>query len=101
MTPDRLAALAMFAVLVLGLVWLVRRVQRSLSWRPVWDRFRREPLALAGLAFILLPGSVAMLAPVLPPRDPNHRYYELLPPHGPPPPPGSTFLVGGRAHAPG
>jgi hypothetical protein len=94
MTPDRLAALAMFAVLVLSLVWLVRWVRQSLSWRPVWDRFRREPLALAGLAFVLVLVSVAILAPVLPLRDPNHGYYELLPLNGRPLAPGATFLLG-------
>src|SRR5207245_337758 len=94
MTPDRLAALAMFAVLMVSLFWLVRWVRQSLSWRPVWDRFRREPLALAGLAFILLLVSVAILAPLLPLRDPNHGYYELLLLNGRPLPPGATFLLG-------
>jgi len=98
MSPDRLAALAMFAVLVLALVWLVRWVRQSLSWRPVWDRFRREPLALAGLAFILLLVSVAILAPVLPLRDPNHGYYELLPLNGRPLSPGATFWLGSDAN---
>src|SRR5207245_11644739 len=98
MTPARLAALAMFAVLMVSLFWLVRWVRQSLSWRPVWDRFRREPLALAGLAFILLLVSVAILAPLLPLRDPNHGYYELLPLNGRPLPPGATFLLGSDAN---
>jgi peptide/nickel transport system permease protein len=98
MTPDRLIAVGMFALLVLGLVLVVRFVRSSPSWRPVWDKFRREPLALAGAAFILLLLSVAILAPILPLRDPNHGYYDLLPLNGQPLPPGKTFLLGSDAN---
>lgn len=68
------------------------------SWAPVWERFRREPLALAGAAFLILLITAAILAPVLPIRDPNHGYYELLPLDGRPLPPGSPFLLGSDAN---
>ena len=68
------------------------------SWAPVWERFRREPLALAGAAFLILLIAAAILAPVLPIRDPNHGYYELLPLDGRPLPPGSPFLLGSDAN---
>lgn len=98
MTTERLAALGMFAVELVLVYALVRFVRRSQAWRPVWDRFRREPLALAGGAFILLLVSLAVLAPLLPLRDPNHGYYELLPLNGRPLPPGMNFLLGSDAN---
>ena len=99
MTTERLASLGMFAVELLALAALGRLVRRSQSWRPVWDRLRREPLALAGGAFILFLVSIAILAPVLPLHDPNHGYYELLPLNGRPLPPGNpNFLLGSDAN---
>jgi peptide/nickel transport system permease protein len=69
------------------------------SWAPVWARFRREPLALAGAVFLVLLIMLAILAPLLPIRDPNHGYYELLPPDGRPLAPGSIFWLGSDANA--
>lgn len=67
---------------------------RASTWSPIWNRFRRDRLALGGGVFILLLVLLALLAPVLPIRDPNHGYYELLPANGAPLPPGSAFLLG-------
>jgi peptide/nickel transport system permease protein len=64
------------------------------SWLLLWRRFRRDRLALVGAAFILLLVLLAVLAPVLPIRDPNHGYYELLPADGRPIAPGSVFWLG-------
>jgi peptide/nickel transport system permease protein len=60
----------------------------------LWRRFRRDRLALVGTAFIVLLVLLAVFAPVLPLRDPNHGYYELLPADGRPIAPGSTFWLG-------
>src|ERR1700716_3380167 len=67
---------------------------RVSPWSPIWNRFREDRFALAGAIFILLLIVIALLAPVLPIRDPNHGYYELLPATGAPLAPGSTFLLG-------
>jgi peptide/nickel transport system permease protein len=44
--------------------------------------------------FILLLILMALTAPLLPIRDPNHGYYNLLPADGSPMPPSGTFLLG-------
>jgi peptide/nickel transport system permease protein len=64
------------------------------SWLLLWRRFRRDRLALVGAAFIVALVLLAVFAPVLPIRDPNHGYYELLPPDGRPIAPGSVFWLG-------
>lgn len=64
------------------------------SWLLLWRRFRRDRLALVGTGFIVLLVLLAVLAPVLPMRDPNHGYYELLPADGRPIAPGSIFWLG-------
>jgi peptide/nickel transport system permease protein len=64
------------------------------SWLLLWRRFQRDRLALLGTGFIVLLVLLAILAPVLPIRDPNHGYYELLPADGRPIAPGSIFLLG-------
>jgi peptide/nickel transport system permease protein len=71
--------------------------RRDSTWLPIWYRFRRDRLALCGGAFILLLLLLAILAPLLPLRSPNHGYYELLPADGRPLAPGSTFLLGSDA----
>jgi len=60
----------------------------------LWRRFRRERLALVGTGFIVLLVLLAVFAPILPLRDPNHGYYELLPLDGRPIAPGSVFWLG-------
>lgn len=72
--------------------------RRVSVWLPVWYRFRRDRMALCGGAFIVLLVLTALLAPVLPFRNPNHGYYELLPADGRPLPPGSPFLLGSDAN---
>jgi len=67
---------------------------RVSPWSPIWNRFREDRLAVAGAVFIVLLIVVALLAPILPIRDPNHGYYELLPANGAPLSPGSAFLLG-------
>src|SRR6202171_978921 len=67
---------------------------RVSPWSPIWNRFREDRLAVGGAIFILLLVVLALLAPVLPIRDPNHGYYELLPANGAPLSPGGTFLLG-------
>src|ERR1700738_5356394 len=67
------------------------------TWLPIWYRFRRDRLALCGGAFIILLLLIAILAPLLPIRNPNHGYYELLPADGRPLAPGSAFLLGSDA----
>lgn len=67
-------------------------------WLPAWYRFRRDRLALCGGAFIILLVLLALLAPLLPIRNPNHGYYELLPSDGRPLPPGPAFLLGSDAN---
>ncbi|MDQ6709395.1 MAG: ABC transporter permease [Candidatus Dormibacteraeota bacterium] len=68
------------------------------GWLPVWDRFRKDRLALCGGVFIVVLVLLALLAPLLPLRNPNHGYYELLPDNGQPLAPGSTFLLGSDAN---
>jgi peptide/nickel transport system permease protein len=60
----------------------------------VWHRFRRDRLALVGTAFIVLLVLLAIFAPILPLRDPNHGYYELLSADGRPIAPGPVFWLG-------
>src|ERR1700738_1474899 len=67
------------------------------TWLPIWYRFRRDRLALGGGAFITRLLLIAILAPLLPIRNPNHGYYELLPADGRPLAPGSAFLLGSDA----
>lgn len=71
---------------------------RRSGWLPVWYRLRKDRLALCGGVFIVLLVLVALLAPVLPLRNPNHGYYELLPDNGQPVAPGSMFLLGSDAN---
>jgi peptide/nickel transport system permease protein len=64
------------------------------SWDAFWNRFKQDRQALIGGGFIVLLIAIALLAPVLPLRDPNHGYYELLPTDGRPIPPGGAFILG-------
>src|ERR1700694_148370 len=67
---------------------------RVSPWSPIWNRFREDRFAVGGGIFILLLVVIALLAPVLPIRNPNHGYYELLPANGAPLSPGGTSLLG-------
>jgi peptide/nickel transport system permease protein len=64
------------------------------AWTPIWNRLRRDRLALIAGAFVMALILLALLAPVLPIRDPNHGYYDLLPANGQPIGPSPSFLLG-------
>jgi peptide/nickel transport system permease protein len=59
-----------------------------------WIRFRKDRLALAGLAVIAVLIAVSILAPWLTPYDPNEQFFDGLTLEGAPLPPGSRFWFG-------
>jgi peptide/nickel transport system permease protein len=59
-----------------------------------WKRFRRDRLALFGLAVILVMVGAAVLAPVIAPYDPAEQFFDGLTLEGAPVPPGGKFLLG-------
>jgi peptide/nickel transport system permease protein len=59
-----------------------------------WKRFRRDPLALAALAVIVLLVLAALGAPWLAPHDPAEQFFDGLSLEGAPLPPGGKFLLG-------
>src|SRR5918999_2360898 len=59
-----------------------------------WIRFRKDRLALAGLAVIAVLIAVSVLAPWLTPYDPNEQFFDGLTLEGAPLPPGSRFWFG-------
>ena len=59
-----------------------------------WRRFRRDKLALAGLAVIAVTVLVAALAPWVAPFDPSAQFFEGLTLEGSPLPPSAHFLLG-------
>ncbi|WP_119460972.1 ABC transporter permease [Rhodospirillaceae bacterium SYSU D60014] len=59
-----------------------------------WKRFRRDRLALVGLAVILVMVGAAVLAPVIAPYDPSEQFFDGLTLEGAPNPPGGKFLLG-------
>lgn len=62
-----------------------------------WKRLKRKPLSLVGLGLILAFTSVAVLAPVLAPPEPNSRDFYLIPQDGYSPDPvrpGGRHLFG-------
>jgi peptide/nickel transport system permease protein len=59
-----------------------------------WKRFRRDPLALAALAIIVLLVLAALGAPWLAPYDPDQQFFDGLSLEGAPLPPGGKFLLG-------
>src|SRR4030081_42452 len=67
---------------------------RDSPWSPIWNRLGEDRVSLARAIFIPLLIVIALLAPVLLIRDPNHGYCELLPANGDALAPGSTFLLG-------
>jgi ABC-type dipeptide/oligopeptide/nickel transport system permease subunit len=62
--------------------------------RTLWSKMRREPLALACLAFILLVCVAALLAPWIAPHDPNFGYDAGLDANGAPVGSSAQFLLG-------
>ena len=59
-----------------------------------WQRLLRRPLALIGLALILLAVAGAVLAPWLTPYAPDDQRFDGLTLEGAPMPPGGAFLLG-------
>ncbi|HEY7765647.1 MAG TPA: ABC transporter permease [Aestuariivirgaceae bacterium] len=59
-----------------------------------WIRFRKDRLALAGIAVIAALTAVSILAPWLAPYDPNEQFFDGLTLEGAPLPPGSRFWFG-------
>jgi len=59
-----------------------------------WKRFRRDRLALAALAAVLLLTAVALAAPWLAPYDPAQQFFDGLTLEGAPLPPSARFWLG-------
>jgi peptide/nickel transport system permease protein len=59
-----------------------------------WKRFRRDRLAMLGLATILLLLFVGLFAPVISPYNPNEQFFDGLTLEGSPLPPGERFWFG-------
>ena len=59
-----------------------------------WKRFRRDRLAVFGLAIITVLVSAALLAPWLAPYDPSEQFFDGLTLEGAPLPPGERFWFG-------
>jgi len=59
-----------------------------------WRRFRRDKLALAGLAIIAVTVIMAALAPWVAPFDPAEQFFDGLTLEGSPLPPSGHFLLG-------
>jgi peptide/nickel transport system permease protein len=59
-----------------------------------WARFRKDRLALTGLAIISVLIAVSLLAPWLAPYDPSEQFFDGLTLEGAPLPPGSRFWFG-------
>ncbi|MEX6507584.1 ABC transporter permease [Jiella sp. M17.18] len=62
--------------------------------RGVFGQLLRRPLALIGLAIILVTVCGAIFAPYLTPFDPNDQMFDGLTLEGAPMPPGAKFLLG-------
>jgi peptide/nickel transport system permease protein len=59
-----------------------------------WKRFRRDRLAMIGLATILLLLFAGLFAPVISPYNPNEQFFDGLTLEGSPLPPGERFWFG-------
>jgi peptide/nickel transport system permease protein len=59
-----------------------------------WNRFRRDRLAMLGLATILLLLFLGLFAPIISPYDPNEQFFDGLTLEGSPLPPGERFWFG-------
>ena len=59
-----------------------------------WKRFRRDRLALAGLAIIVIFAAAAAAAPLLAPFDPSEQFFDGLTLEGSPLPPNARFWLG-------
>src|SRR5262245_46174688 len=59
-----------------------------------WKRFRRDRLAMLGLATIAVLLFVGLFAPVISPYNPNEQFFDGLTLEGSPLPPGERFWFG-------
>jgi peptide/nickel transport system permease protein len=62
--------------------------------RDYWNRFKRDRLALCGLAVIFAFIAAAILAPIIAPYNPSEQFFDGLTPEGSPLPPGARFWFG-------
>jgi peptide/nickel transport system permease protein len=63
-------------------------------WRSAWERLRRDRAALVGGLIVITLATVAMLAPLIAPYDPNQRLRDGLGELGQPLPAGGKYLLG-------
>jgi peptide/nickel transport system permease protein len=66
----------------------------QLGMQDFWNRFRRDRLAVIGLATILLLLVFGLFAPAIAPYDPNQQFFDGLTLEGSPLPPGERFWFG-------
>jgi peptide/nickel transport system permease protein len=66
----------------------------QLGMQDFWNRFRRDRLAVIGLAAILLLLVLGLFAPAIAPYDPNQQFFDGLTLEGSPLPPGERFWFG-------
>jgi peptide/nickel transport system permease protein len=66
----------------------------QLGMQDFWNRFRRDRLAVIGLATILLLLVLGLFAPAIAPYDPNQQFFDGLTLEGSPLPPGERFWFG-------
>ncbi|MEX0697613.1 MAG: ABC transporter permease [Dongiaceae bacterium] len=59
-----------------------------------WKRFRRDRLALVGLAVVVVMSAAALLAPAIAPHDPSEQFFDGLTLEGAPMPPGGKYPLG-------
>ncbi len=69
----------------------VTRLRRSPQ---AWDRLKKNKVALAGMAVVVVVALVAVLAPWLAPYNPAEQFAEGLSPAGEPLPPTARFWLG-------
>lgn len=73
----------------------MRSVELGARWQASpWGRIARRPLALFGVAVIVLAVAGAVAAPLLAPYDPNAQMFDGLTLEGAPLPPGGAFPLG-------
>jgi peptide/nickel transport system permease protein len=66
----------------------------QLGMQDFWNRFRRDRLAVIGLATILLLLVLGLFAPAIAPYDPNQQFFDGLTLEGSPLAPGERFWFG-------
>jgi peptide/nickel transport system permease protein len=69
-------------------------IQEPHFLRVAWRSLRRNPVALIAVSAVIVLALVALLAPLIAPRDPLHAYPDGLTAQGAPIRPGHTFVLG-------